>query len=206
MTTTTTVPDLPEGAQARYDALARQLSPAARIWTTQEAARLKASRRPVRKLELRDAARWRFSRGGIIAEGDVESLIFIVMMQAAKDAQGDLKAMLEELRRAQESKAALKSVGTKKTSTVELAPRGITATAARISAAARPATGPTTAPTTAPGPGMGPTAPAPTGDLSAEMQSRLQKYMDAYSQTAALISEVMEKSSDSSSRILQNLK
>ena len=44
------------------------------------------------------------------------------------------------------------------------------------------------------------------GDVSMEMQLRLQMCMDAYSQTAAVISNVQKKVSETASPIIGNMK
>jgi hypothetical protein len=44
------------------------------------------------------------------------------------------------------------------------------------------------------------------GDLSMEKQLRLQMYMDAFTQTSAMISNILKKFSDTAGQITQNMK
>jgi uncharacterized protein YukE len=44
------------------------------------------------------------------------------------------------------------------------------------------------------------------GDVTMEKQQRLQMYMDAFAQTAAMVTNVLAKMSDTAQRIVENLK
>ncbi len=113
---TTIPPDL----QARADALSRTASPAVLSWAHAEGAKLARATGPVDVRSLQTAVRSSFAVAtaskstpygvlGSISDGDIEAICFIVLMEASKSAQEDLKAIMAGVKSINNAKAQQRS-------------------------------------------------------------------------------------------------
>ncbi len=117
---TTIPPDL----TARADQLRKEASPQVLAWADEQARGLARSHGPVDVAALQAAARARFGKKqsasvgnaapagttnwavlGDMGNGDIEALAFLVLMQAAKSAQEDLKAIMDGVKAANAEKS-----------------------------------------------------------------------------------------------------
>jgi hypothetical protein len=131
-----TIPPLPPAASQRFDAWLPRLQPSVRSWVQEQAQRQRGL--PAPDLEaVRQAARDRFKpinepasatrlRGTIavrpgppaplnpsappvvLGSADIEALCFLVLMQASKSAQEDLKAIMEGVKATNDQKERLR--------------------------------------------------------------------------------------------------
>ncbi len=203
-------PSLPPGAQATETRLmTNKVGPQTRAWIRQEAQRERLSS------NLSDATAVQAVRSnpalGSLPEGDVEALAFLVMMEASRSAQEDLKTIMDGVKQINSTKEALRQTNAKSKA---------------VTAALRN-TGPTIAPQARVAPNVARTAiqpvPVPKAEFDAkiavaknnldslndmgEMESlRLQMAMDRMSKSMSTLSNMLKKISDASSTITQNLK
>jgi len=198
-------PQIPEPTKALHTKLAAKLKPAVREWVTQEAAKVSAD--PAKSVAtVQSDIGLRFSGQGL-GSSDIEALAFLVMMEAAKSAQEDLKATMAEVKSVNEKKAALRSkegkptkVAANASATTPVTPppkvnvaqaRPVPPTPKKESpAATAPATGKTDT----------------LGEMGETESLRLQLAMDRQTKLLETISNVMKKTSESSSAIIGNLK
>ena len=94
----------PPGAEAREAQLMVKVGPQTRAWIRQEAAR-EAHLPEVAETVAVNAVR-KYAVLGDISNADIEAVAFLVMMQAAKSAQEDLKAIAAGVKQVNDAKAA----------------------------------------------------------------------------------------------------
>jgi hypothetical protein len=188
---------LEPGAQSRYHLFMRRLPASARARVTQYASQLKVSRRRVTEAEMTRAVKARFP--GNLPQGDIMALVFLVMMEASHSMREDLKSFIEEAKRENERKRQLALHG--KVTEPAWPPRGIR-TAAVSSGAAAPAVSFASL-TTEPASRSSDYVDALGGMSLLEVD--LQKYMDAFSQVTAMISNVLRRPRIPHSRWSQTL-
>jgi hypothetical protein len=102
------IPDFPPDVKARGDRLWNTASPAVKSWVSQQAASVERGRGQPDTSQIASAARARWPVLGNRGGGDVEALVSLVLMQAAKSAQDDLRKLLAEMQNAEERKKALR--------------------------------------------------------------------------------------------------
>ena len=208
MARTQLAPVQPVAELSRLEPQMAGLSPGLRSWVSAEArAAIDCDAEPDAAL-IAGHARARLA-GQDFSNADIEALVQLVLMQCAQDADADLRDAMEQVRAANERKAAMReSAATRKA-----ASKGLPASArAEYAGAIRPQADQISrvAPT---GPGISPPAQAASEpDLESmsemsEMNSlRLQMLMDRRSKAFETLSNVLEKSSDTASTITSNLK
>ncbi|CAG1007014.1 hypothetical protein BURK1_03356 [Burkholderiales bacterium] len=204
------VPAFPPGAIELEARLLARAGPQTRAWVRQEGAQRNAADAVSREAAMRSAT----ERGralGAAGGQDIEALAFLVLMEAAKSAREDLKAIMDGVKRINDAKASASARRSAQ-------PRASIAGAgdrASVTPAPRPASG-TTRVRIEP-------RPLPRGQIDSmidkakndldslsemgEMESlRLQMAMDRLSRMMSTLSNLLKKVSDTASSITQNLK
>jgi hypothetical protein len=97
---------LPIAAELREAKLMQQIGPQTRAWIAQEAAR-EAQMQELTEVAALSAVRAKAPTLGKLSGGDIDELVALVMMQAARDADEDLKTMLDDLQKINKAQAAL---------------------------------------------------------------------------------------------------
>lgn len=203
---------MPAGAEATAARLLQRVGPQTRNWIRQEAAREHAAG-TASESTARRAVASNPSLGGLPG-GDVEALVFLVLMETAKSAQEDQKAMMEQMKKVNEAKAALRQrTQQMKRSNAQAAGDARAKAPQRI--AARPALSPERA-------AVQP-RPLPKAQFDRQLRSardnyeslnemgeaqslRLQMAMDRRSKLNSTLSNLLKKMSDTGSSITNNLK
>ena len=202
-------PTVPPGVLETEARLVARASPQARAWATQEAARELSTDTVSQETAMKAAASYRSLGRG--SSGDIEALAFIVLMEAAKSAQEDLKSIMANVKKINDAKASMRQRAPKPTGAA--ATRGTGAHA--VVPAARTPLQPTQANVTP--------RPLPKAefdrrfvlardDLDAmsemgELESlRLQMAMDRMSKMMSTLSNLSKKVSETASGITQNIK
>jgi hypothetical protein len=123
---------IPPDLAARADQLRREASPQVLAWIGEQARALAKGHGPVDVAALQAAARSRFARKqiasgnsatplgapydkavrnmGMAADGDIEAICFIVLMEATKDMDQDLKMIMDDVKATTHKKAELRAV------------------------------------------------------------------------------------------------
>lgn len=96
---------LPDGAEARQARLLSKLGPQSRAWISQEARR-EAAAGTVSQGAAAAAAQNDFPQLGAMAGEDIMALAFLVLMEAAKQSEQDLKDIMAATQKANEQKKA----------------------------------------------------------------------------------------------------
>ena len=187
--------DIPADSERLHARLSGRIQPSVRAWITLEANKLRGQ--PAvdeRRLRADIAARF---KGQNLGGNDIEAIAFLVMMQATRDADSDLKAATEKVRATNESRRKLRE-GT--------APQTPVRTPAGQGPPAMAKGGPA-------GPVKAATAPEDTGrnldsmnEMSEMTSMRLQMAMDRRSKFISTLSNIMKKISDTQGALVQNLK
>ncbi len=202
-------PEIPAEAAAKESQLLAKIGPQTRAWVRQEAARQAARGTPseagaVQAVRANPAL-------GKLGDGDILSLAFLVLMEAAKSAREDLKAIMDGVKRINDAKATARRP----------VARGGDAEAPRVASSPAAVAGPRSA-SSAPRAALEP-RPLPRSQFDAqlgrarndvdalnemgEMESlRLQMAMVRRSKMMATLSNVLKKMSDTAAGITQNLK
>ncbi len=117
--------EIPADLAARADALRAQASPQVLSWVKDQGRALASARGPVDVAALEQSVRARFvtrrvrTAGGAgvtypnlgaTGDGDIMALCFIVMMEAAKSAQEDLKAIMDGVKAINKDKEGWRAV------------------------------------------------------------------------------------------------
>lgn len=106
-----TVPTLTAASDdaTKQHARVRKLVPAATLEKAQTAGRAFAAKRAEAMTEnaIADAARTEAAK--IVSSGDIDSLVALVMMEAARDAREDLRALLAEMKKVNAEREKLRS-------------------------------------------------------------------------------------------------
>ena len=218
---------IPAEAARLHSTLLPKAQPSVRAWIGEQAAKLRqAPPAAIKEGPLRAAAQARFA-GQHVGEQDIEALIVLVMMQAAADAERDLKAIMAEVKAMNDAKAKLREVMDKARKQVAehsgrkgtdrcLAPLcgGLQPAVAEAAAALHHTRAQVT---------LTPKEPTTIGELRAvaddlkgkldgmnemsEMTSlRLQMMMDRRSKFISTLSNIMKKISSTQDTLVQNLK
>ena len=104
-----TVPRIPDSLSRRYSAFHSKLQPTAAAWIAQQAHGQAQKNAPdLPTLEAAIHQRFAYSRN--LNDLDIEALAFLVLMDAAKSAQEDLKTMMEEMNAINHAKAQMRSL------------------------------------------------------------------------------------------------
>ncbi len=223
-----TPPGFPPGAEARESQLLSRINSQSRAWIRQEAARRVATGDVSETTAINAAqnyARGRTPADGI--DGDIEVLAFLVMMEAAKSAQEDLKEMMGRVRQINHAKSEARENLSKSRPTAAPSkltppesPMAIAKTPAMKSAAGQPQlqsrhqamSRSVTQPRPMPKAEFDRQLNLNKDDLDSlsemgEMESlRLQMAMDRMSKMESALSNLMKKTSDTQSGIIRNTK
>lgn len=202
----------PSGAETRQAQFLKQLGPETRDWIRKEAAR-EADMRDVTEATAAAAIRSN-TKFHNLATSDIEALTFIVMMEAAKSAQEDLRAIMDQVKQINDAKAESRKT---------MAPKRAGAPVARSAESPRPVA--TARPIKPVGVNQATLSlrPRPKADLDAAIKKakdnqdslnelgeteslRLQMAMDRMSKMMSTLSNLLKKVSDTSAGITQNLK
>lgn len=237
------LPAFPPGAEARETQLLARMNPQSRAWIKQEAAR-KVATGDFSEATAVSAAQSHI-RGKNLADGmnyDVETLAFLVMMEAAKSAREDLKAIMDGVKQINDAKSKARETASKSSPTTAT-PSKLTSPESSMAIAKTPAM---KSATSQPRPQLQPQLqpqpqlqsqlqhqpmtrqrtnlqPVPKAEFDrklnlnknnldslsemGEMESlRLQMAMDRMSKMMSALSNIMKKTSDTQSGIIQNMK
>lgn len=104
---TTARPSATPAMRAKYDALRQHLSPAAAAWVQSEAATV-AKTPSANASTVEASAKARF--GNQLQNRDIESLVFIVLMQATDDQDKDLQEIMNQTQAINQQKNKLREV------------------------------------------------------------------------------------------------
>jgi len=106
---------IPPRLEARAAELRQQASPRILVWVRQRGAAVARTKTPVNLGALRQIIRSHIvAKGGPTAnwgderEQDIEAIVFLVLMSAVEDSDGDLKAIMNQLKSMNEVKANLR--------------------------------------------------------------------------------------------------
>lgn len=97
------LPNFPVGAEQRHAQLMTQVSPQAKTWILQEAGRF-ATHPGISEQAAIANVKARFPTLGSNVGCAIETMIFIVLMEAAKSARSDLKSIMEAVKAINEAK------------------------------------------------------------------------------------------------------
>lgn len=201
--------EFPAGAEGLEARLMARVGPQTRAWIQQEGARLAATDAASEATATRAVASNRAL--GDLGDGDVTTLAFLVMMEAAKSAREDLKAIMDHVKQINDAKAALRqparrdgaaTANRSATSPAAAAQPQALPNASRVAVQPRPMT-------TAEFNGR---LDREKNDLDSlnemgEMESlRLQMAMDRLARLMSTLSNILKKISDTAATITQNLK
>jgi hypothetical protein len=196
--------DIPADSERLHARLSGKIQPSVRSWINLEANKLRGlmesnKRRGLPEVDenrLRTDILTRF-KGQNLGPNDVDAIAFLVMMQATRDADRDLKAIAGETRAMNESRRKLRE----KTAQQEPA-----RTPAGQGPSAMAKGGPTA-------PVKAVTAPENTvrnldsmNEMDEMTSMRLQMAMDRKGQFVSMLSNIMKKASDTQNAMVQNLK
>lgn len=200
---------LPPAAGATEVRLMTKVGPQTRAWIRQEAQRQRGSS------NLSDATAVQAVRNnpalGRLPDGDVEALAFLVMMEASRSAQEDLKTIMEGVKQINSSKDALRqtnaksrvaTAGLRNGTQTEVAQPRVAQNVARVAIQ----------PVPVPKPEFDTRLAVARNNLDSlnemgDMESlRLQMAMDRMSKFMSMLSNLLKKVSDTGSTITQNLK
>jgi hypothetical protein len=183
-----------------------KLGPQSRAFVAREGARLAAGG-DASEATLR--ANITAANLGSLGNDDIEALMMLVLMQAAQDAQDDLRSVMEETKAANAQKQELRTKGAARGApAVSNPPAGAILNRPMLKAAAQPAY-------TLDRPGRPPLQTQidqlkpqldSLSDLSDVEQLRLQQLMDRRQKLFETLSNLMKKFSDTQSAIVSNMK
>lgn len=192
----------PQGAAAREAQLLKRMGPQARAFIQREARREVAAGEANQATATAAAGAYGPTLGAS-SDADAEALAFLVLMEASRDSESDLKSIMEETKAANAAKAkqrtALQASGSSK---------------AGIQDDSRVSIQNTSRPLTRPVPPRAVDSIQDdsrnrldsTSELGEMASLRLQMAMDRRSKMMEALSNLMKKQSDTSSSIVSNLK
>lgn len=204
-------PEFPAGAQALEASLLSKVGPQARAWIQQEAAReLTAGSVSETTAKRAVAANGAF---GNLGDADIAAIAFLVLMEATRSAQQDLKAIMDHVKQIDAAKASIRppSQHAQQASRTTANAGSAPATAASPRAAAN-LSSVAIQPRPLPRAEFDRRLAAATQNQDAlrqlsEMESlQLQMAMERKAQLMSIISNLMKKVSDTSQTLTQNLK
>jgi hypothetical protein len=220
---------LPPDATALHAAVYPRLQPTVQRWITAEAKSPRLAQMPPPRLApaLRDAVRTRFA-GDNLPASDIDALVVLILIQASRDMESDLRAHAQKVKAINETKKAMRELVERlkneiarnggKTDTAPCLPpqcgEGISRQVAAISSAQRrDRLAPTLTPVEIKVVGDLKTLRA---DLKSRLDSlsemgeleslRLQMAMDRQSKMMSTLSNIMKTMSKTASSIVENLK
>jgi len=187
--------DIPADSERLNARLSARIQPSVRSWITLEANKLRGQS-VVDENRLRADIAARF-KGQNLGSNDIDAIAFLVIMQATRDADSDLKATMEKVKATNESKRKTQEFA---------APLKSAQTPARQGSPAMMKGGPA-------GPVKAGTAPENTAqnldsmNEMSEMNSlRMQMMMDRRSKFISTLSNIMKKITTTQETLVQNLK
>jgi len=149
---------LPDEAVSLHTKLAPKIAPTARLKIQGAAMKVRSQPAPNSTELLAHARTAAWEAFPALRATDVDVATYLVMMQAATDAQNDLTETMQQMQAVNDQKQAQRGTASKQ------------------------------------------------GDMSQEMQMKLQMEQQQYSQCMEAVSNIMKKVSDTSSSIVQNMK
>jgi hypothetical protein len=199
-------PPFPPGALETEARLMTRVGPATRTWIRQEAARRVSAGDTSEAAVQRSVLAYR-NLGGL-ADGDITAIVFLVMMEAAKSAQEDLKAIMDGVKKVNAAKQdARQQQAAVKSGTARIADtRAATPTPPLVARQAQ------AVPATMSSAELDRRLASARGNRDAlnelgELHSlRMQMAMDRQSKIMSTLSNILKKMSDTSATITQNLK
>ncbi|MEI8291579.1 MAG: hypothetical protein WCH99_19090 [Verrucomicrobiota bacterium] len=198
-------PQIPQQAKVVHARLIPALKPAVREWISQEAK--KTSRSSVlSEAAVKADIQTRFA-GQSLAGGDIEALILLVMTEAAQDAEKDLEAAMAEMKAANEKKSDQREAANK----LKRGESGIKA-AARQEYTRPAATNLQVRPGWVKPQSVDQAVDSAKAKLDSKSELgeteslRLQMAMDRLSKLQATLSNLLKKTSETQSNIVNNLK
>jgi hypothetical protein len=202
--------EFPPGAEATAERLMPRVGPRTLVWIRQEAAREAANDTASEATAVRAVNSNRAL--GNLSDSDVTAIVFLVMMEAAKSAREDLKAIMAGVKQIDDAKAALRQPAQRATAAASTpriaAPPATTALQRPVASAHRAAVQPRPMPK----PVFDAQLERAKNDLDSlsEMREteslRLQLAVDRQAKMMSTLSNLLKKMSESSSTITQNLK
>jgi Tfp pilus assembly protein PilP len=183
--------EIPAEARAREARLLARASPAVKAWVRDEGRR-QAKAGVSSEGAVQAAVRARFSSLGALSDGDIMAIAFLVMMEAARSAQEDLKAIMAQVKSANAAKARQRAA-LQQAADAKPSPYAATSTIA----ATRPSAAPREALTSGRSAGS---------DLSQMDQLRLQRAMERHARAVQTLSNILKALADTQSAIISNLK
>jgi tRNA U34 5-carboxymethylaminomethyl modifying GTPase MnmE/TrmE len=174
---TMSVKPMPAAAQAAHTKLMPVLSAPAKAWVQSEA-KVIAGRNlsPTAMVSMAQSDAKSRFAGQDVSNMAIEDLVMLVMMTISQDAQNDLKSQLAQMQQANQQKKAQRAAVSAQQQQQAAMKDSIKHHADQL------------------------------GDLSQEQQLKMQMTMDRMSKAEQALTNIMKKSSDTSSQILQNLK
>ncbi len=222
----TTSPQLTE----RLSKLSSALQPTAKSWVAQQAQTIKQQPQPdAAQIEAQVREHFVSSNGGLseLPPGtDITEMAELVMMEAAKDQDADIKQLLEEANKQNTVKKALDEMikqvnrdalsgGTKPTEICTTPSCQSLSAEMKKLAGSMPQISQSAQMVATTGPSYQQlqqilaqlqNAKDSTDDLSSQTQTRMQAYMDRRSKMEQELSNMLKKSSDTASQVISNMK
>ena len=214
-----TAPAFPPGALETEARLLARAGPQARVWVKEEAARDRDAGTVSQDAASTAGTAYR-NRGGSNTV-DIEAMTFLVMMEAAKSAQEDLRSIMDRVRAINAAKASMRQSVTASPDSAGRRAGPPAVASGPASRATSPAVSPMPASRATPT-AVGP-RPLPRAEFErrldrakndpdamsemGEMESlRLQMAMDRSSKLMSTLSNMLKKMSDTSAGITRNIK
>lgn len=208
------LPAFPPGAEQHEAQLMQRMGPQARAWIAQEAHRDAAQPELSEQMAVA-RVRANFAVLGNLGDGDVMAIAFVVMMEAAKSAQDDLKSIMAGVKSINEAKARARQNQKKVRSDVAASQHGIQSSGDSVAIVRKPSTATSRAVISArPLPkaqldsqiDKAKNDPDSLSEMSDEQTLRMQMAMDRISKAMSAVSNMMKKTSDTQSTIIKNMK
>jgi hypothetical protein len=190
--------EIPADAVRLHDRISGRIQPSVHSWIRQEANKFRGqSVVDEKRLRADIAARFEGQNPSSMSGVDIEAVAFIVMMQATKDADSDLKALMEQTKAQNESrrKARVSATSVKNMQS----PAGQRQPATKMG-------GPTAPVVTRTAPDNTGRNPDSMDEMDEPARMRLQALMDKRSKTIDTLTRIMKKVSDTQGGLIQNLK
>ena len=177
-----TIVVLPDRATALYVRHSARLTPAGRNWAALESQRLAGGALDPSAV-AGDAAQTCTIAMGACSGGDIEALVMIVMMQAASDADQDLKDIMAEVKANNSAKSQMRAAMQRMRMSRVKSAQELNADMQSVK-----------------------NGLDSMSDMSEMESMRLQMAMDRYSKLMEALSNIMKKMSDTNGNIINNLK
>ncbi|RTL60434.1 MAG: hypothetical protein EKK37_06260 [Sphingobacteriales bacterium] len=191
--------DIPPKADTLYNHLMTAARPAIKNWVSITAAKYKG--KEVTKEQAIADVKQSYNALGNLNDADIEAIAFLVMMQAAKSAQQDLKDIMGQVKKINDAKASQRQ----KTNELKQSSAQMK-TQARAGYQNADSLKPLRAATVAKQVSEQKDKKDNMADLSEEQQLKLQMIMDRRSKAIQAISNMMKKLSETEENIIKNIK